>query len=489
LRSADENYMPAPRTALRIVALLAVAANAAWFVNPERGAAADSAAEKPTIAVVDFQTQGDIRIKDAAKIIPRLLLAEFAGKFALISRSELDALLSERDLRMSDLSASTTPGERIKILPVKFLVVGDVMKGADWWVTAHLIEVSNAKVHKPRKIRAKTYPELEAKAPLLARLLTMSDEEYQSWLGEQSGRDGDWSQGVRKAFALPPGFDVPHGAKRDTLGFPLRLRNRKDGGTYALIPGGSFLMGSDEGDADEQPVHKLWIDDFYMAIAEVSESQFAAFVRSTGYRTEAERSRAQITWRNHPWKSGDKTGSLPVAAVSQADALAYCRWAGTRLPTEAEWEKAARGKDGRRYPWGNKEPTSALVNCHLGQAATPALKPCGDLPAGASPFGCLQMAGNVWEWVADSYDPYFYRDCPALNPLCKQKPIRLQLRGGDMHSSPKHVAASNRYEYSAASWRPHATGFRCAASVPSLHKTSPEPPTGAQSRSKRPKEQ
>ena len=164
------------------------------------------------------------------------------------------------------------------------------------------------------------------------------------------------------------------------------------------IPGGEFSMGTDSGDPDQAPAHSVSVAAFKLDKTEATNAEFAAFVTATSYKTTAEES-GEGSWRDYAEGRDDH----PVVKVSWADATAFCTWAGKRLPTEAEWEYAARGTDGRIYPWGNEWNPDACNGRERGIRSTTAV---GSFPAGASPFGVLDMAGNVREWTADWYDKY-----------------------------------------------------------------------------------
>lgn len=207
--------------------------------------------------------------------------------------------------------------------------------------------------------------------------------------------------------------------------------NPMDGAVMVVVPEGEFLMGSEDGDAfdHEKPKHIVYLDTYWIYQHPVTNAQFAAFVEATNYITTAEldgSSRVRVDgmfntvsgayWSAPEGPSSDLVGRQdhPVVHVSWFDAEAYCEWAGGRLPTEAEWEKAARGTDGRRFPWGNQSPICRLANnddqCFGGTS------PVGSTPDGVSPYGALDMAGNVWEWVADWYAEDYYRRSPYKNP-------------------------------------------------------------------------
>src|SRR3990172_2754402 len=169
-----------------------------------------------------------------------------------------------------------------------------------------------------------------------------------------------------------------------------------------LVPASEFIMGSDDVDAeqiaeqlginkpwfeDEHPAHKVPLNAFFIDQYEVTHGQYQQFIEKTGYS-------APLYWKGGKFPEGQ--GSFPVM-VGWADAKAYCEWAGKRLPTEAEWEKAARGTDGRKYPWGNEfDPARANVG-----EAQPGPVRVGNYPTGKSPYGAYNMIGNVWEWTSD----------------------------------------------------------------------------------------
>ena len=166
------------------------------------------------------------------------------------------------------------------------------------------------------------------------------------------------------------------------------------------IPAGPFTMGSDTGDPEDSPAHEVDLPAYEIDQFEVSNADFAAFAQATGYETFAE----QQGYRN--WRDEGEEGvedNHPVVAVTWDDAAAYCEWLGKRLPTEAEWEKSARGDDLRAHPWGEGWDSSKANVKETGLRGTTAV---GSFGAGASPYDVNDMTGNVWEWTADWYLPY-----------------------------------------------------------------------------------
>lgn len=285
---------------------------------------------------------------------------------------------------------------------------------------------------------------------------------------------------------------------------PTRV-SEKDGMVQVYIPAGKFLMGSTRADIDivmdacsdclpewfdhEMPQHKVYLDAFWIDQTEVTNAMFAQFAAETGYQTDAERIGAGIDFRlstydwamtkganwhhpHGPTSSIEGMENHPVVQMSGNDAEAYCAWAGRRLPTEAEWEKAARGTDGRSYPWGNEPPAGNLLNfadrnlnaresdnsVDDGYVFT---APVGSYPDGASPYGVFDMAGNVWERVIDWYGDTYYADSPARNPTGPSSGEYHLIRGGSWSRMARYVRAASRYRYRQLN-RSSGLGFRCA---------------------------
>jgi eukaryotic-like serine/threonine-protein kinase len=224
-----------------------------------------------------------------------------------------------------------------------------------------------------------------------------------------------------------------------------------DGMVMVYVPAGSFLMGSaaDDPDADDDefPLHQVFLDAFWLDKREVTNEQYEMCV---AYRDCLQSGRAND--RNF------NGARQPVVSVSWEDAAAYCAWAGGRLPTEAQWEYAARGPDSLRYPWGNGSPIDTRLNYNGNVGRTTDV---GSYPAGASWVETLDMAGNVWEWVADWNDEDYYVNSPDENPAGPASGQSRMLRGGGWDDGAGVVRGANRVMIT-ATYRFDSLGFRCS---------------------------
>jgi formylglycine-generating enzyme required for sulfatase activity len=253
----------------------------------------------------------------------------------------------------------------------------------------------------------------------------------------------------------------------------------------ALIPAGEFLMGSEDAEEDERPVHRVELEDYLIGIQPVTNAEYARFVRDSGHRAPAiyelplvvtaggqDREKAfRAVGQSYIWPESEPAADRldhPVTLVRWQDAVAYCEWLAAqtgravRLPTEAEWEKAARGgQPGRRYPWGDRldrdmanfltDPTLKLV-----QGTTR----CRSYPP--NDYGLFDMTGNVWEWVQDWYDPTYYSVSPTHNPLGPRIGSMRVVRGGSwLVADVRMLSCSHRHKVPRDTYS-YGIGFRIA---------------------------
>lgn len=212
-----------------------------------------------------------------------------------------------------------------------------------------------------------------------------------------------------------------------------------------LVPEGDFIMGSDSWSKDERPAHQVYLDSYYIDKYEVTNVLYKACV---------DMGKCDPPFDTN-FFDNSRSAEHPVVYVSWNMAKGYCEWRDARLPTEAEWEKAARGTDERTYPWGNEMDDSFLN--HLPNLT----KPVGSYTMGISPYGVYDMAGNVWEWVADWYDESYYARSPGVSPLGPEEGNRRVLRGGAIYTGDVMVRTTVRGKIDPIT-TDSRTGFRCA---------------------------
>jgi len=248
--------------------------------------------------------------------------------------------------------------------------------------------------------------------------------------------------------------------------------NPQDGAEMVWVPAGEFTMGSleGEGDQEEHPQHTVMLSGFWLDKTEVTNEQYGKFVawmKRTGDHSKcfkeepAGKDHTPLRWTDEASMSmrGMRTGpKQPVVGVDWYDAYAYAAWASKRLPTEAQWEKAARGTDGRRYPWGDDWDGS---KCNSSESGKRIAVDVGSYPEGRSPHGCLDMAGNVWEWCADWDGPGYYKLSPRENPTGSANGSSRLLRGGSWSNSPFYCRSACRFGLDPVNGVTTA-GFRCA---------------------------
>lgn len=267
-----------------------------------------------------------------------------------------------------------------------------------------------------------------------------------------------WNLPDKKAYVASAPQESLVETERATFGEMVTIETSEDGAKMVLIPAGTFPMGSDpgEGDPDEMPRRPVFVSAFYLDLYEVTQAQYDRFARATRYpKPEFPVFEDDVSKILQP--------ELPVIGVSWEVARAYCEWAGKRLPTEAEWEKAARGERGFTWPWGNTFGET-LANIEGAEDGTLYTAPPGRFELGRSQYGVYDMAGNVSEFVADWYSPTTYRDDVLRDPKGPENGKHRVYRGGSWNDSSRNVRAAKRFAAA-----PHQTsaviGFRCAKSA------------------------
>lgn len=278
---------------------------------------------------------------------------------------------------------------------------------------------------------------------------------------DEKGPEGVVVSGVGASVAGSTGTDSG-GAKTSAVGTGLPKEiTGKDGAPMVLVPAGEFMMGSREDDRsasnDERPAHSVYLDGYYIDQYEVTTARYAKFFQETN-RSAPDYWSEQVLKRHR---------NKPVVGVNWNDAAAYCSWAGKRLPTEAEWEKAARGTDQQLYPWGNSSSSEQRANfdhcCDFKDYG--ALTDVGSFEQGKSPYGTYDMAGNVWEWVADWYGETYYGWSPERNPKGPSTRGYRVLRGGSWGDVPVMGRSATRSKTIPSLWD-SSFGFRCAQDIP-----------------------
>ncbi len=252
----------------------------------------------------------------------------------------------------------------------------------------------------------------------------------------------------------------------------------------ARIPAGEFLMGAEDGEDDERPAHRAYIDEFFIGTHPVTNAEYAAFIRETGHPSPNIRALplmvsgpVEADFRalaaGHIWNNGtppEGRNEHPVTLIGFEDAVAYCRWLSTktnkpvRLPTEAEWEKAARGGlEAKKFPWGDTlDSSSAHYLPHTAVKAERSTAPVGTYPPNA--FKLHDMAGNVWEWVSDWYAPNYYSRAQYLNPQGPDSGLMRLVRGGAwVNTDGRYLRCAYRHKVPPDSYA-YSIGFRVAYS-------------------------
>ncbi len=430
---------------------------------------------KPTLAVVPFDTLGEIKAKDAGRILAEHLLPHFAGNYTLIDQTQLKHFVDQDDLTLAGLAElakqprTKALSKAVKLRAVRYLIVGTVsgLPDGSLSVTARMSDWQTGRIEGSRigQIAASGWPDLLARMGHLA--------------GKLGGSPGHVEVARTKPVVPPKPAAPPKDLTLD-LGKGVTM-------DLVLIPAGEFMMGSklspsevaakfggkEEYFKDEHPRHLVRIEKpFYMGKHEVTKAQFGAFVDASGHKTDAEKEGYAYVWTGEKWdkKQGvswrdvgfEQTSTHPVVNVSWCDADAFCRWLArksgrpVRLPTEAEWEYACRGGTDSVFQWGN-DPDDGRGWCNAAdQTAKQKFSgmrifswsdghvftaPVGSFKPNA--FGVHDLIGNVWEWCGDWYDRYPSNTESSDSNSTKYRVVR----GGSWLYDPWHCRSADRGWY------------------------------------------
>ncbi|MDD5766447.1 MAG: SUMF1/EgtB/PvdO family nonheme iron enzyme [Candidatus Marinimicrobia bacterium] len=410
------------------------------------------------IAVIDFEGK-NVSKDDASALTDRLRLELFlSGKFVVLERDKMDAILKEWQFQLSGCTSDACVVEVGQLLAVEQMVAGSVSKvGQTYSVTARLIGVEKGNLIGGGKCDLKGD---------IGDVMTCLSSVASQLSGDQQ---------------------IPSAQKPQPL--------KQAEGNMIFVKGGTFQMGSNDGEDDEKPVHTITVSDFWIGKYEVTVAEFEKFISETGYQTDAEKGDGSNFWTGSTWekKAGvnwrcDAQGNVrrsselnhPVIHVSWNDAVAYCDWLSRktgriyRLPTEAEWEYAARsGGKNYKYAWGNFGPEGKLGGNVADESAKKALGWSGTwegyddgyvytAPVGffePNELGLYDMTGNVWEWCADWYDAKYYKKSPQNDPQGPSSGDSRVLRGGSWGDGPIYVRCAFRVG-SNPGFRNNGSGFR-----------------------------
>jgi formylglycine-generating enzyme required for sulfatase activity len=254
------------------------------------------------------------------------------------------------------------------------------------------------------------------------------------------------------AFALAAGCGPAEGPPEPPPAAPRADPTGPPPAGMALVRGGTYEIGSDDGDPDELPVHRVELDPFYIDVREVTNAEFARFVAATGYRAEGQ-------WERYAGRGRD---AHPVVSVTWNDASAYAAWAGKRLPTESEWEAAARGGlEGRPFPNGDMLGADDATFGFVQEGLRTSTTPVGSHRPNA--YGLYDVSGNAWEWCSDFYVADAYARAEARDPRGPDRGAARVIRGGSWNSPMRELRVSNRLGMTPTIIG-HVFGFRCAKS-------------------------
>lgn len=403
--------------------------------------------DKPKVAVVQFDSIGvEPSLGMAASEILTTHLASREQAFRVVERTQLQKAMQELGYQTTALVDPESAVQIGKHLGARYIVVGSVTRfGSSYSLNARIVEVETAEA---RAVEPLTAPELNP-----ASVIQLSQQ--------IATRLNRLIAPVSLPSTLPLNLPATATPRPSNSVAPLPLPSATfQIGQMISIPAGPFLRGDqwNEGQPDERPARTIYLEAYSIMAHEVTQAQYMGFIQATGRKPPL-----QCHYGKPIWDPEGKA-NFPVVCVDWKDAFDYCQWAGMRLPSEAEWEKAARGPQGQRFAWGNESPHCDKTSFSGCKGEAWGLKPVGSKPAGRSPYGVFDMTGNVWEWVNDWYDSRYYAQSPENNPsgpAGRGEKATKVLRSGSYGHDAFAIRASNRSDLD-SEYKSHFTGFRCA---------------------------
>jgi len=400
--------------------------------------------QKTTAAVMDLEAKEGVAASVASSLSDYLRVQLInTQKFDIVTRENMEDVLKEQKLQMSGCTSNECVVQMGQLLGVHKMFTGVVTKvGATYVVTLKIINVESGKIEKA---------ETEECAKCEEDALLVSMRNIANKIAGLQVQPGVVSQAIQ-----------PAQVKTEEITW------EKDGSAMILVPAGEFLMGSPEGEGgkEEHPQHKVYLDAYYIDKYEVTNQQFAKFLNERGKDTDEN---GQKMVFEHEWgikKVGQGFSpaksyeSYPVINVTWYGANQYAKWAGKRLPTEAEWEKAARAGSNTKYCYGNEENKLSEYAWYSANSGSKTHSVGAKEP---NIWGVYDMHGNVWEWCNDWYDESYYKNAFYKNPQGPDKGSPRVIRGGSWSNDAVGCRAANRLGNNPDN-RWNNIGFRCAAS-------------------------
>jgi len=410
----------------------------AWETGPR-----EARAEKPALAVLEFKVRGmEAGREDLGRMMAEIFSVKLGDHFRVLERVQVRKVIETKKFENTDFVEEPAKAAEVgKLARAKFIMVGSLNKiGEEFLLVAKIIKCETGEQFAGGTSTFKGMGEMMGTVDKVVKSMGFGDEDPKE----------------EKPPTLPRGFELVR---------PGLYRCVNDRALMVHVPAGRFEMGSENLGPAEKPVHRVSLKGFLIDLNEVTNRMFAKFLDFSGEDRDEDRNRLVfedraigLVKKGSSWIPVEGYEDYPVVRVTWYGASAYAKWAGKELPTEAAWEYAARGSDGRKYPWGNKEPDGALAV--FGRSGFDRTRKAGMLQSGESPFGVRDMAGNVSEWCRDWFDPRYYQSSPFANPLNDEEAEQRSLRGGSWKDAAMKILAPYRSSSEPLS-AADTIGFRC----------------------------